>query len=208
MNKFKYPRTFHLPFSPGITSDDKVISSLEAFEGREIVITEKMDGENTTIYSDSTTHARSIDSKYHPSRSWVKNYAASLDLSQWFSYRFCGESMFAKHSIHYKNLSSYFYLFNIWDEKTCFNWKSTKQIAKMIGLDLVPILYEGPYDLLYIKSLANTLRDDQEGFVMRVVDYIHLDQWSIQVAKWVRPNHVQTDEHWMSQSIVKNILEV
>ena len=44
--KIKYPRTFHLPWSPGATSDDKMLKSIEHFIGKEVVITEKMDGEN------------------------------------------------------------------------------------------------------------------------------------------------------------------
>lgn len=42
----KYPRTLHLPGSPGMTDDDKVIKSLAGFEGEEVVVTAKMDGEN------------------------------------------------------------------------------------------------------------------------------------------------------------------
>ena len=53
----KYPRTPHLPWSPGATADDRVHTDLAGLEGREIVVTEKLDGENTTIYRDHV-HAR------------------------------------------------------------------------------------------------------------------------------------------------------
>lgn len=46
MKRYKYPRTYHLSSSPGKTSDDKVISDMSEFEGKEVVVTEKMDGEN------------------------------------------------------------------------------------------------------------------------------------------------------------------
>ena len=50
MSKYtKYPRTMHLPFSEGVTSDDKMIKSLDAFQNCRVIVTEKMDGENTTI---------------------------------------------------------------------------------------------------------------------------------------------------------------
>ena len=62
MESYKYPRTFHLPWSPGVASDDKVIESLDAFVGREVVVTEKMDGENSSLYSNGHIHARSMDS--------------------------------------------------------------------------------------------------------------------------------------------------
>ena len=43
----------------------------------DLVITEKMDGENTTIHNGGT-FARSPDSRYHPSRDWLKAFAASI----------------------------------------------------------------------------------------------------------------------------------
>lgn len=69
--KIKYPRTYHLTWSPGTTSDDKILTTTSQFDGKEVIVTEKMDGENCTIGSDYT-HARSIDSQHHSSRSWVK----------------------------------------------------------------------------------------------------------------------------------------
>lgn len=57
----KYGRTFHLPQSPGATSDDKIMSSVDALSAAdEVIFTEKMDGENTTIHS-LGCHPRSID---------------------------------------------------------------------------------------------------------------------------------------------------
>ena len=70
MSFIKYPRTFHVPWSLGKTSDDKVLKSADHFVGKEIVITEKMDGENTSIYKEGL-HARSLDSKRHESRTMV-----------------------------------------------------------------------------------------------------------------------------------------
>ena len=41
----KYPRTYHLPWSPGTTSDDKKLSGdwFDMYKGKEIIITEKLD---------------------------------------------------------------------------------------------------------------------------------------------------------------------
>ena len=211
MERKKYPRTYHLPWSPGKSDDDKVISDLSIFEGKEVVITEKMDGENTTIYPDGFAHARSIDSKYHASRSWVKRYASELasklDSSASHSLRFCGENLFAKHSISYDNLRSYFLLFNMWSGDICLDWDTTKENAKLLDIPLVYIMYQGVWDELLIRALPNTLNKNQEGFVVRLVDEIHIDDWSSCVAKWVRPNHVQTDQHWMNGPIIKNKLK-
>jgi hypothetical protein len=59
--RIKYPRTPHLPWSPGATSDDIYQGNTSYFENKVVVVTEKMDGENTSIYRDFV-HARSIDS--------------------------------------------------------------------------------------------------------------------------------------------------
>lgn len=42
----KYPRTYHLPFSPGTTKDDRVLKDYSNFFGKEVVVLTKMDGEN------------------------------------------------------------------------------------------------------------------------------------------------------------------
>jgi len=54
MNTYvKYPRTYHLPYSLTISDDDKRLESDEMFENMDqVYCTIKMDGENTTIYSD------------------------------------------------------------------------------------------------------------------------------------------------------------
>lgn len=56
-SRYKYPRTPHLPWSPGATKDDVRCINTEIFTGKRVVITEKMDGENTTLYSDVAAQA-------------------------------------------------------------------------------------------------------------------------------------------------------
>jgi len=52
---YKYPRTAHLPWSPGADDDDIIIDTVDSFVGKEVVVTEKMDGEcldqDTIIYT-------------------------------------------------------------------------------------------------------------------------------------------------------------
>ena len=73
----KYPRTYHLPWSQGKASDDKVLDNVSYFHGKRVIVTRKMDGENTSIYGDGL-HARSIDGRNHPSRDWVKNFWSTI----------------------------------------------------------------------------------------------------------------------------------
>ncbi|MEI8604633.1 RNA ligase family protein [Pseudoalteromonas sp. B160] len=49
MMRVKYPRTPHLPWSPGATEDDIHQGNLSCFANKQVVVTEKMDGENTTF---------------------------------------------------------------------------------------------------------------------------------------------------------------
>jgi hypothetical protein len=98
----KYPRTYHLPWSDGATDDDRVLTDedLETnFAGRTVVVTEKMDGENTTMYNDCI-HARSPDSGPHPSRDWVKNLHAQIQWQIPEGWRISGENLYATHTLH------------------------------------------------------------------------------------------------------------
>ena len=48
--------------------------------------------------------------------------------------------------------------------------------------------------------------DNHEGYVIRNINAFHFDDFQKNVAKWVRPHHVQTDAHWMHSEIVLNQL--
>ena len=92
---YKYPRTFHLPWSPGATSDDKILKDTKHFEDQYVVVSEKRDGECTTIYPDKV-HARSIDSKDHPSRHRLKQLQAEIGHLIPQGFRICGANLFAQ----------------------------------------------------------------------------------------------------------------
>lgn len=202
---YKYPRTYHLPWSLGSTSDDKILSSTEQFLGKEVVVTVKMDGENTSIYKDHI-HARSLDSKNHISRNWLKNFAQNFQQDIPEDYRLCGENLFAKHSIHYKDLKSYFYLFSVWNKEICLDWDSTIEWAILLGVEVVPIIYRGLWNEKIIKDLYSEkfLDSEMEGYVVRSTNSFSIDDFSMNVAKFVRKNHVQTEDHWMNQEIIRN----
>lgn len=205
----KYPRTFHLPWSDGATDDDKVLSNTDSFRGKEVVVTEKMDGENTTMYDDHI-HARSIDSKYHPSRSFVKGLWSEIKHRIPASMRICGENMYAVHSIVYTELPAYFLVFSIWNDVNCVSWDETEAISRQLGFHMVPVLYRGIYDEELIKSLYDkkTMEDSVEGYVVRLADSFSMDEFSSSVGKYVRENHVQTDQHWMKSGLELNMLKI
>ena len=201
----KYPRTPHLPWSPGATSDDVHLVDVGHFEGLEVVVTEKLDGENTTMYRDYI-HARSIDSRRHPSRDWVKGLHATIARQIPAGWRLCGENVFAQHSVSYDNLRSYFYVFSIWNEENlALSWDETVDWVELLGLVTPPVLYAGTWDELLIREIkVDTTR--VEGYVVRLASgFTHAD-FSQSIAKWVRPDHVQSEEHWIHSAVVPNRL--
>ena len=207
-SRVKFPRTHHVPWSPGVHSDDRVLGSLRAFEGRRVVVTRKMDGENTTLYRDYT-HARSVDSRTHPSRSWVKQFWSSFAHDIPRDWRVCGENLFARHSLAYKGLASFFLGFSVWNERNvCLSWDETLEWFELLGVTPVPVLYDGIFERKAVEALWD--KDDassHEGYVMRVADAFTLSEYRTHVGKFVREGHVQTAKHWMrGQRIVPNEL--
>jgi len=209
----KYPRTFHVPWSLGVTNDDKMLKDMSCFNGKYVVITLKMDGENTTLYKDYY-HARSLDGRDHPSRSWVKNFHGSIKHDIPEGYRICGENVYAKHSIKYDNLKSYFYCFSIWDDSNhCLSWDDTLEFCDLLGIETVPMFDRFVWDEVgspyYIKglSLHDMFGDGiHEGYVIRNSERFSYEDFRTNVSKFVRPNHVQTEQHWMNTVITPNEL--
>lgn len=205
MSYIKYPRTPHLPWSESLDDDDFVIEDVDALFANEIVMTEKMDGENTTMYSDHI-HARSLDGRYHESRDWVKSLHGQIKHLIPEGWRICGENLYAKHSIHYKNLPSYFLVFSIWDEQGCLDWKDTKDFASELGLYTVPEMARGKFEKNSFISKFKPDPNECEGYVVRTEQGFFFEDFSKHIAKYVRKNHIKTDQHWLTSKIVKNEL--
>jgi len=203
MDFFKYPRTYHLPWSPGSTNDDKFIENTDSFQGMTIVITEKMDGENTNMYSDRI-HARSIDSKDHDSRHYVKGVWGRIKHKIPNGWRICGENLFAKHSIYYENLTDYFMVFSIWDENNdCLSWFDTVDFCNLLNLTTVPLIDITTFNEDYLKNLSDNFDTvNKEGYVIRNINPFHYNNFNQNVAKWVRKKHITTNQHWMFQEII------
>jgi hypothetical protein len=193
----------------GRTDDDISLESIQHLESlRDIVVTEKLDGENTTMYRDYL-HARSLDSGAHPSRNWVERFHAQIRSDIPESFRICGENLYAKHSIFYDSLPSYFIMFGIYEGNTCLSWDETDDWCKLIGLKLAPVLYRGIWDEGRVKACwsgKSRFGSEQEGYVIRNAGAFSLDEFIENVAKFVRVNHVTSEEHWMDQELVPNTL--
>ncbi|MEV5785342.1 RNA ligase family protein [Streptomyces sp. NPDC048448] len=200
-----YPRTPHLPWSPGATSDDVRVADLAGLRDLEVVVTEKLDGENTTLYADGL-HARSLDSAHHPSRAWVKALQGRIGAALPPGWRVCGENLYARHSIAYTELDSWFYGFSVWDGERCLGWDRTVRFLRRLGVPVPRVLWRGVLDERAVRALR-VLRLDparQEGYVVRTVEGFGHEEFGRRVAKWVRPGHVRTDTHWMHAEVVAN----
>jgi hypothetical protein len=211
----KYPRTYHLPFSPGTSSDDRKLTQ-EQFEewflNTLLVVSEKMDGEGV-MFSNSDVYSRSHAAPTrHP---WSRNLW-DKDGLLWkvkdkigedeYVY---GENLYGEHSIHYDHLTSYFYMFAARDNDNWYSWRDVELMAEILNVPTVPVLFEGTINtekelrelIDDIMSKPSTFGTKKEGVVIRHVEAfpVEVDGESIfhkNVCKWVRPHHVQTDSHW------------
>lgn len=206
----KYPSSFYLRWSaerPAQLRSDDVIDAA-VFEGERVVVTEKMDGENTTMYRDHI-HARSIDSRHHASRSLVKQLHASIAHLIPPDIRVCGENMYAKHTLFYTDLPAYFLVFNIWKADMCLSWGDTVRLADELGLVTVPVLYEGVFDQKRIHREWEMVAQQRasEGYVIRLAGAFTKAAFTRSLGKYVVEGfRQQISDHWMYKAVVPNQL--
>lgn len=209
MDPVKYPHSPHLPWSPGFDADeDMVLESVDHWKGRQVVITEKMNGECSTLFSDYY-HARSTIYAPHPSRTHCRAIWGRVRHNIPEGFRVCGENVSAVHSIRYDNLPSYFLVFSIWNGDVAFSWDETEEWCGLMELSTVPVLWRGVWDEDKCRLvIAGLDLEKQEGIVVRPAGRFLFKQ--IQdvrngvMGKWVRRGHIQTDEHWMGKPVEWN----
>lgn len=207
----KYPRTPHLPWSPGGTSDDKRLELVESLVGSPIVITEKCDGSNLTYTRDSVFARTHASAPKHPSFAIAKATHAMLRHSLPEGHSVFCEYCYAVHSIEYSALPSYSLVFGVRrDADMCWlSWSDVEKVAESMGLPTVPVLFKGTVateralDELTsrLSSGASSFGGPCEGVVVRRASGFLDEAFSYSVAKWVRAGHVQTDDHWLHQTI-------
>ena len=210
--RIKYPKTPHVPWSVG-TSDDKTLITDAHFEKERVIVSLKMDGENTSIYNDYM-HARSLYPPNHPSQSWVKKLAGEIGWKLNMFERVCGENLYAQHTVHYDDLPSYFMVFSVWDNSAgldlCLHWDETVTIVNDLKLITVPIIYDGIYNKEAIIKAYAPYADKHEGYVIRNAKMFLYENFDKNVAKFVNPGFRQTLKestvHWASAKVIPNKL--
>ena len=203
----KYNRTYHVPWSPGTTNDDRINHNWEIILDKPIIITEKLDGENTCLKT-SGVYGRSHGAT--DQNAWAKNMwpiweRIKTDLTD-LDYHIFGENLYGIHSIEYDNLDDHFYVFAVRHNDIWLSWDQIEEVCFFLNLKTVPVLAKFQSNRLNEKMLRSFILNHQEqgsilggiseGIVMRNQQSFHDSTFKDNVLKWVRKNHVQTDEHW------------
>lgn len=204
-----YPKTPYLPWSPGIDPKDP-IANLADFVGKKIAISVKMDGSNIAMTREGI-YGRS---EQHPSLTEIK--AKHGGISYLIPENGCvfGESLVAKHSIHYtgplalKDTYQVFAYYNE-DDDAFSDVKYTQTMVDQLGLTMVSYIIVEPHSLERFEHLVKitfdvTVAKGNEGIVVRNVESFRYEDFSHNVAKMVRPNHVQSTTHWSNEPFIKN----
>lgn len=195
----KYPRTPHLLNSPGATSDDKWVSpeGLNILRSSPLVVTEKMDGSNYTM-TRNYSYGRSVDARANHWDSRVKQIWSSIHHDIPEGWRLSGENMYARKSVAYDDLPGVFLLFAVWnDENEMLSWDETVEWGELLGLPVPQVLYRGnSFDEAVTAWSKNFTEETSEGFVVRNSETFRGDDFKLNVAKYVRANHVRTSDDW------------
>lgn len=230
----KYPRTPHLFGSEG-TDDDKHLDAGESdrfIADESLIVEEKIDGTNVGIHFTSAgemvlqCRGHLITEGMHPQYDLFKQWAAvkRFVLEERLEDRFIlfGEWVYARHSVHYRQLPHYFFEFDIYDkDKEAFlSLELRVGLIEQLGIETVPVLHTGPLDRDELQQLIGaSLFDSQfENPVTRRADnfmeglYLRTeaDDKVSGRAKFVRPEFVEKvkqSTHWQQQALVPNLLK-
>lgn len=194
----------HLPWSPGTTSDDRISPSVESLLNRELVLTEKLDGENSGM-DERFVYARSHAAPtISPWSSMVRQLHQILKFDIEPGVFLFGENMEGIHSIEYQNLTSPFYLFGIRKDTTWLAWQVVENYAYLLDIPTVPVLHKGKFSTAkelqeateHLTQQESSLGGKREGIVVRLAEAFEDENFSTSLMKWVRKGHVTTDTHW------------
>ena len=138
----KYSRSLHAPISLGTTSDDRFMPAgyLATFAQKDaLVLTEKLDGQNNCFNRHGVFARSHAAPTQHPwdkplIERWqrIKDDLGDLELF--------GENLYGIHSIAYRRLESYFYLFAVRQGERWLGWDEVKFYAALFDFPTVPEL--------------------------------------------------------------------
>jgi len=136
----KYCRSLHAQISLGTTSDDRFMPDgyVSAFaDMSKLILTEKLDGQNNCFNKHGVFARSHTAPTKHPwdkplIERWqlIKNDLNDLEIF--------GENMYGVHSIGYKKLESYFYVFAVREHDQWLSWEEVQFYAKLLDFPIVP----------------------------------------------------------------------
>lgn len=204
----KYPSTGHWPWSETVHRDDTYHNDPEFFLGKQLVLSEKLDGGNTCLYN-GDVYARSTTQP--ATQGWfamVKKHHAYKTVND-TRYAYYGEDLYGVHSIEYDPIEEdkTWRLFAVRDlvDDRFVSWDEVEKHALQLNVPTVPTAGSGlvffstdeiTQWLQVAMKHGSEIGTTIEGWVIRTVDGFDANQFHKNVAKYVRKNHVQTDEHW------------
>lgn len=219
---FRFPHTPHLAWlGPGQPRDDKVLDPVEAgaLLAGDIVVEEKVDGANVGFSLDEHGNLRVQNRgaylqrdgghlQFKPLFRWLAPRADRLLVALRPNLMLFGEWCWAVHSVRYEALTDWFLAFDIYDRDRGHFWcaKDRDDLVRGLGLELVPQLARGRFDLLRLQGLLTKSRlgaAPMEGL------YVRRDAGDrlLGRAKLVRGEFTQAiDEHWSRRQLEHNQL--
>lgn len=225
----EFPRTRHIPFEPNASKDDKVASVREFEEllasGMNITIEEKVDGANcgiTILDGEPVIRNRNhiLSKNYTGTRTPAKMQFAAIwtwyynnqdkfiKLQEILGFTACvyGEWLYARHSINYDRLPSWFVAFDVYDynERKYISPLRYRPALLEAGFEVVPPMEFSQITEKSLKSMrdgktAFSENEDKEGIYLKACD----GEFIIERLKMVRPGFIQ-GEHWNKKELVKN----
>lgn len=187
----KYPKTPHLPWSSVSDPKDTILYTYKELVGEEIVITEKLDGENCIITKNDIILKdrdikRDIDKKLLEIAYQIQKSISEYDT-------IVLESMFHSLSINYDKLERSVYGISYWKEDLCLSWENTTTFFNAIDVITPPILYNGSWNNKVIIDLNHRINnsDSMEGYVVRIKKEFKKKDFDKSIAKYVKPFFVQ-----------------
>jgi len=136
----KYCRSLHAQISLGTTSDDRFmpkgyVSSFAKMD--KLVLTEKLDGQNNCFNKHGVFARSHAAMTQHP---WDKPLIERWQLikNELNDLEIFGENMFGIHSIAYRKIDSYFYVFAVRENDKWLSWEEVKFYAHLLDFPVVP----------------------------------------------------------------------
>lgn len=212
----KYNRTYHFPFSPGTTSDDRINHEYWKYiqEVNRLIITEKLDGENTCLNQYGVFARSHAAPTTHPWANYLKEFWNGIK-DKLNDLEIFGENLYAVHSIFYEEMENHFYIFAVRYKDEWLSWEDVCFYAEILGLPTVPVLKEMNMKLFDQVCFETEIIDcvsqpgifktfdviskescNMEGVVARNAAAFFVEDFYKNVFKYVRFNHVKTDVHW------------